>query len=105
MVTREIAQEVRRELEGIYGRRIQGLTLYGSHARGDATPGSDIDLAVILDDFSSTGEEIGRCVPLIADLSLKHCCVISLLPIRSRDWRQRQTPLLMNIRREGVSLA
>ena len=88
-----------------YGARLRGLTLYGSHARGQAVVGSDIDVALILDDFASAGAEVGLCTPLVARLSLQHDCVISLFPIRERDWLQRRTPLLINIRREGVTLA
>jgi predicted nucleotidyltransferase len=91
-------------LTRLYGSRMKGLTLYGSQARGEAVEGSDIDMALVLDDFSSAGEEISRFSELAAGLSLKYGCVVSLIPIRERDWLTRQTPLLMNIRREGIPL-
>lgn len=100
-----ILQELRRGLSRLYGPRLKGLTLYGSHARAQAVEGSDIDVAVIVDDFASAGEEISTFSELLASLSLQHNCVISVIPIRERDWLTRQNPLLMNIRREGLAIA
>ncbi len=99
-----ILQELRRNLSRLYGPRLKGLTLYGSHARAQAVEGSDIDVALIVDDFASAGEEVSGFSEVIASLSLKHNCVISVVPIREHDWRTRQTPLLMNIRREGLAI-
>ena len=101
----QILLELHEGLERLYGGRLQELHLFGSHARKEAVEGSDIDVALILDDFASAAEEISLFSPFIATLCLKHCCVISLIPIRERDWRSRQTPLLMNIRREGIPVA
>lgn len=100
-----ILRELSHGLSQLYGARLKGLMLYGSYARAEATDGSDIDVALILDDFSRAGEEIDFCSPFVAELCLKHRCVISIVPIRSREWRTRHTPLLMNIQREGVAVA
>ncbi|MGI5820208.1 MAG: nucleotidyltransferase family protein [Armatimonadota bacterium] len=37
----EALRELKRELEALYGDRLRGLFLFGSHARGDAHPESD----------------------------------------------------------------
>ena len=100
-----ILQELRRGLSRLYGARLKGLMLYGSHARVQAVEGSDIDVALVVDNFSSAGEEISVFSELVASLSLQHNCVISVIPVRERDWLTHQTPLLMNIRREGLAIA
>jgi len=41
--------ELRRRFEALYGPRLARLVLFGSHARGDAEPGSDIDVLVVLE--------------------------------------------------------
>ena len=102
---RKILNTLGQALRHHYGTRLRGLLLYGSHARGQAVVGSDIDVAVILDDFTSASAEISACTRLLTRLSLQHDCVISLFPIREQDWPGRQTPLLINIRREGVVLS
>jgi predicted nucleotidyltransferase len=45
----EIAARARQGLAEIYGNRLRGVYLYGSGARDELTPDSDIDIAVILD--------------------------------------------------------
>ncbi|MGI8744081.1 MAG: nucleotidyltransferase family protein [Bryobacteraceae bacterium] len=44
----EILAELRTGYERIYGPRLVDLVLFGSQARGDADPESDIDLIVVL---------------------------------------------------------
>jgi uncharacterized protein len=51
---------------------LQHLTLFGSQARGDAEPGSDIDVLVVLKSPANPGEEIKRTGKAIADLSLDY---------------------------------
>ena len=43
-----ILGETEATLRGIYGDRFLGLALLGSHARGTAALGSDIDLVLLL---------------------------------------------------------
>jgi predicted nucleotidyltransferase len=45
----EIARDVARDLRRLYGDRLSSVLLFGSWARGDAHPESDIDLVVVLD--------------------------------------------------------
>jgi len=44
----EILKELRSHLEALYGNRLVKTVVYGSQARGDARPWSDIDVAVVL---------------------------------------------------------
>jgi Nucleotidyltransferase domain len=55
----EIAEAVAGELRALYGRRIRRVLLFGSWARGDAHPESDIDLLVVLDRSSRPGRNCG----------------------------------------------
>ena len=100
----EMVREIRQRLRLIYGPRLEKLVLYGSHARGEAKPGSDLDLMVVLDDFQDAEEELTRMAPVASELSLKYDVVVCFLVIRTGDFKNRNTPLLMNIRREALSL-
>jgi len=55
-----IVKDLRAELESIYGQRMANLILFGSQARGDAAPGSDVDVLVVLHGDVDPGKEIAR---------------------------------------------
>jgi len=97
-----LLQELKARLQDLYGDRLKGLYLFGSRARGDAREDSDIDVAVVLDDFAHGGEEIDRWSEARTELALKYDCVIALLPLREAELARRRSPLLINLRREGI---
>ena len=55
-----ILAELRSRFEALYGDRLVKLILYGSQARGDAEPDSDIDVLVVLKGPVQVGTEIER---------------------------------------------
>lgn len=93
--------ELREALEGIYGDRLHKLYLFGSYARGDARPGSDVDVLVVLDRVDSYGDEIKRTSRARADIALEHDVSISLVYVSISDWEKSKEPLLFRVRREG----
>lgn len=101
---RSIIKELRHQLEALYGARLVRMVLYGSQARGDAERGSDIDVLVVLQGPVSPGEEIARTSEIISSLSLTHGVVLSRAFVSSDRFEREQSPLLMNIRREGVTV-
>jgi len=102
---RRILAQVREELEDLYGPRLKAVYLYGSYARGDQREGeSDIDVAVILDDFESSYGELDRMGDRIYPISLDSNVVISCRPIRVRDYDQGQEWLYLFVKDEGVPL-
>ncbi len=80
--------------------------MFGSEARGDARPDSDIDLLVLLDGDSLTLErEEAITVPLY-DLEIKTGVAISPIVMLKKAWESRpfKTPFYINIRNEGIVL-
>lgn len=98
-----ILREFREKLEELYGNRLKNIILYGSCARGQATEDSDIDLAVVLDGDVIAGKEIDRLIDIITDINLDYGVLISVYPVSERDYTSVNSPLLLNIRREGVA--
>lgn len=49
---RRWVEEFRERVRASFGRRLRDLRLFGSKARGDDHPESDIDLLVLLDDYT-----------------------------------------------------
>ena len=98
----EVLGDLKRERESLYGERLKGLYLFGSYARGDAEPDSDVDVAVVLDDYEYASRELRMMSQVLNRLSLQHDILLAAIPLRVTEWRSRRTPLLENVRREGV---
>ncbi|HXX24734.1 MAG TPA: nucleotidyltransferase domain-containing protein [Terriglobia bacterium] len=94
--------ELRRRFEALYGPRLVRLMLFGSHARGDAEPGSDVDVLVVLEGPVRPGEEIRRTLDSVAELSLENNVVFSCIFVSRERFETELSPLLINVRREGV---
>ena len=90
----EILKRFKKELVNIYGDKIQSILLYGSRARGDEHPDSDIDILIILKDEFNYSEMLKRSDDLAASLSLENDVVISRVFVSERDYRERQIPFL-----------
>jgi uncharacterized protein len=102
--TRKVLRKLKKELLRIYGEQLHSMILYGSQARGDAHPDSDIDvLLVIKGDFDYI-DLLKRSDDLAASLSLENDVVISRAFVSEKDYKERQTPFLMNVRREGIAV-
>lgn len=101
---KELLGELRGELESLDGARLRELVLFGSQARGDAGPGweSDVDVLAVLAEPVDLELEEERAGGLVADLSLRHNMLVSLILMEESRFRTRNGPLLRNIRREGV---
>ncbi len=79
------------------------LVLFGSQARGDADPETDIDGLVVLAGPVDTAEEWKRTGDMIYDLMCVHDYIlISYIFMDEERFTNRNGPLLRNIRREGV---
>jgi len=99
-----VLRELRRGMEEIYGDRLERLVLFGSRARGDADPDSDIDVLVVLKGEVDPNEEIFRAGGVAADVSLKYDTLVSCIYISSRRYAADEGPLLVNARQEGIAI-
>jgi predicted nucleotidyltransferase len=100
----EIAAEARRNLENIYGQRLRGVYLYGSAARDQLTPDSDIDIAVILDKIPSRFEEHERTSQLGSDISLEYNTVVLFFFAEESDLEAGRFAIHRAIKDEGIRL-
>ena len=98
-----IIVEFKNEIKKIYENRLDKIILYGSWARGTATVDSDIDLLVVLKGKISPGREIDRMIDCITDLNLKYDTLISVVPVSTETYNTLDTPLLLNVRGEGIA--
>jgi predicted nucleotidyltransferase len=99
-----ILHALRAAFEDIYGTHLVNLMLYGSQARHEGSDESDIDVLVVLSGAVNPGAEIARTGSVTASLSLQYDVVISCVFIPEEHFRNGQSPLLRNIRREGIPI-
>ena len=99
-----ILSELRRHLEAFYVDRLVKMVLYGSQARGDARPSSDIDVLVILKGPVNDFQETRRTEVAVADLCLRFDAVINWAFMDEEQFLHGGGPLLRNIRIEGIEV-
>lgn len=100
----DILMPLRDYLKQEYQDRFERAILFGSHARGDATPTSDIDVLIVLQDPVNASEELERTSQFIAQLCLEHNLLISRLFMSRSRFETENSPLLRNIRADGIVL-
>jgi predicted nucleotidyltransferase len=96
-----VAREVTGDLRDLYGARLKTVVLFGSWARGDAHPESDIDLLVVLDEVRSRRVELNRMSEVLWRRSLQHGTVVTELPVSEAEYRDSDEPILVRARAEG----
>jgi len=80
--------------------------LYGSEARGDARPDSDIDLLVLLEGEKRDYKREDEIYTPLYDLELETGVSISPMFVLRKDWENRpfRTPFYINVINEGIVL-
>jgi predicted nucleotidyltransferase len=99
-----VLDSLSRYLHHLYGQRLASLILFGSHARGEATPESDIDVLVVLKGTVNPSEEIKRTSKFISNLCLQENVVISRIFTSQERYSTENSPFFLSVRREGIPL-
>jgi predicted nucleotidyltransferase len=103
-ILNSILQKCKATLSQYYGARMKGIILYGSAARGDALPTSDIDLLVLLSPPLDYFAELRQIVDLLYPVQLDSEQLISAKPALASDYELGSISLYRNARREGVAV-
>ena len=105
MVDRSVLSIAKRYLDVIRssGIHVRRAILFGSHARGQASPDSDIDLIVIAPEFDKPRHE--DLVDLLWESRGEADWRIEPFPCGEREWElDEANPILELARREGQTI-
>ena len=99
-VVRQISQAIRR------ADPTATAILYGSEARGDARPDSDIDVLILLDGDKQNLKREEEISGELYDLELSTGILISPMIMLRKQWENRpfKTPFYVNVMNEGIKL-
>jgi predicted nucleotidyltransferase len=87
-----------------YGQQLKGLVLYGSMARRQPRPGSDIDILVLLGEPFDYFRELRQIVDLLYPIQLDSDHLLSAKPALLDEYESGRIQLYRNAMREGVRL-
>lgn len=95
------------DLHRLYGNELRSVILYGSYARGDFRPDSDIDIMILVD---STDQEIVNKGRRLSEMTFEYDFEydLAIMPIvknidHFNKWL-RAYPFYYNVKKEGVEL-
>jgi predicted nucleotidyltransferase len=80
------------------------VVLYGSEARGNARPDSDIDLLIIVDRDDITERERQEIVNPLFDIEYETGILINPIVVLKKQWGKIITPFYENVMKEGILL-
>jgi predicted nucleotidyltransferase len=100
---RNLLDDLHRRLETTYGDRLVKLVLFGSHARGEADPESDVDVLMVLQGEVDAPAEIERTIGDVIDVSSEYDVLVGCVFVSQGEYESRNSPFLLNVRREGVA--
>jgi len=98
-VGKEFARLVKNKLQS----HLEKIILFGSHARGDFTEGSDYDILVIVDKKEKYIQDVilDSCVEIMD----KYYELIGCIVCDQKEWElKKRFPIGLNILKEGVEL-
>ena len=85
--------------------QLERVVLYGSTARGTATPDSDIDIAIFVSSRLTSRQE-DMLSEFVVEMNLKYDKVFSVIDIDQQTYLKWKnvTPFYKNVDNEGVTL-
>jgi len=99
-----ILVKCKKALAQTYGERLKGVILYGSLARKQSTPSSDVDLLILLAPPVDYFIELRRLVDVLYPIQLESKRLISAKPVSVSDFEAGSISLYRNAKRDGIAV-
>ena len=98
----QITQRIKKELSGLPFD--MEVWIYGSEARGDAHPDSDIDLLILFNQQEVSHQDEIRLYEVTYPIELDTGVPISLFILPKHQWEARMTPFRDNVLTDRIRL-
>lgn len=106
-MTNKLLGQYVEEVKKIYGERLKSVILYGSYARDDFRPDSDIDIMILADLADMEIEKYSKQLSWSAyDFNEEHNTDIKPIAKSNTHFKKRMGvyPFYTNVQKEGVEL-
>jgi len=100
----QLLKEIKSRLKAAHRDRLRGVILYGSEARGEAHPESDIDLLVLLEGPVDLGRDLESNLDVLYPLALQIGRRISAKPVLAEEYNNLGCPLYKTVHTEGLEI-
>lgn len=92
------------EFQNIFGNVLEQIILFGSTAKGTQTDESDVDIAVIVRQYTKTMHD--KMIEFTVDLELEYNKVLSVLLIDYNNFKEWEhiLPFYKNVKKDGITL-
>jgi predicted nucleotidyltransferase len=99
-----LLERVKAHLKQSFGDGIEAVLLYGSYARGSATPDSDIDLLVLTDESLRPSEVRRSLNDVLYDILVEEGELVSVIVIQESFYKTQSSPFLQRVREEAIAV-
>jgi uncharacterized protein len=99
--------DVKEEVLKVFGSKLKQLILYGSYARNEQDPESDIDIMALVDDTESTIRKATYPIAnIMTQMSLKYDVFVSITEETCHRYNEYRDvlPYFQNIYNEGIEI-
>jgi len=97
-----ILEKLKNYLQDKYKNNLAQIILFGSQARGNARPDSDIDILIVLKNDFDYYQEVKQISPFISELCLEYDQLITCCFTTLQQWQTENSAFYRNIRQEGI---
>ena len=99
----KLLNRIKALLQDSFKTRFQGVVLFGSEARGESRPDSDIDILVLLDGPIDWWEDLRTIIDALYDLQLEILRPIRPIPVDITSYLNGKFALYRSARKQGIA--
>ena len=86
------------------GDNLVSVILFGSRARGEAQPDSDVDLLLVVQDLHKASQSMDALDEAVFDLLLEYGLLLAVIPVEASQFARQGRLLYRLASREGVRI-